>query len=83
MLHARMHRTVFGSTIQQLVDQGAKSEARLTTAQHAYYASAYGEAVQAGFVLCAVIITGALISVLFLPKAGRVARQGAVTQAAN
>ena len=68
MLRARLEGGHFGIAVRALLEQGIKAASRLSPVEHARYVDAYRHAIETGFVLCAVFITGALVWVLFLPN---------------
>ena len=67
VLQAGLARQAFHIGARALLEQGARATANLTPAEHGRYIDVYRHAIQAGFGLCAIIITGAFVTVLFLP----------------
>jgi EmrB/QacA subfamily drug resistance transporter len=68
-LRLALSRNHFGVSVQQLIDHGTSAGFRLSPLQHASYIDAYRHAILAGFTLCAVVISGAFVFALFLPRA--------------
>ncbi len=64
-------RTPAGAGVVRLLDSGAGAPQCLNPAEHTVYVEAYGRAIEAGLILCAVVITGALVLALLLPDLRR------------
>lgn len=71
VLHRTLGAAPFGMEIKTLIDHGERAMTGLTAAQHLAYADAYRQAIEGGFALCALVISGALVSVLALPEVVR------------
>ncbi len=76
ILRHQLDRARLGDTGRRLLERGMDVLAELDPAQQATVLQSYRQAIQGGFLLCAVIITAAMALVLFLPRSVRPADNG-------
>ncbi len=69
VLQLVLGRAHLGVSLHDLVSQGAGAAARLTTVQHEGFLNAYRQAIEASFLICTIIMAGALAVVAGLPNA--------------